>query len=184
MRVGFGPPDAPPQELPEGQPVEAAGYRVTFMGSEPVPAMRIGDMPGALTEDGTVTVQMLRDTAGEAYLYVVGVDIDDQVLRTGEPVETENFRYTFLGQLDGAGIDIKRDPGDTFIWVAVGMAVVGLAITFYVPRRRLWVKVTGNRTQIAGIAEKTTRLDRELRLMGAELGATDALRPGDLQRDW
>ena len=184
MRVGFGPPDAPARELPVAEPVEAAGYSVTFTGAEAVPAMRIGDMPGAVTEDGTVTVQMLRDTAGEAYLYVVGIDIDDQALPAGEPVETENFRYTFAGQLEGAGIDIKRDPGDTFIWVAVGMAVVGLAITFYVPRRRLWVKVTGEHTQIAGIAEKTTRLDRELRLMGAELGASDALRPGDLQREW
>jgi hypothetical protein len=46
------------------------------------------------------------------------------------------------------------------------------------------VKVTADRTQIAGIAEKTTRLDRELRLMGAELGARDALRPGDLDREW
>jgi hypothetical protein len=64
------------------------------------------------------------------------------------------------------------------------MAIVGLAITFYVPRRRLWVKVGTERTQIAGVAEKTTRLDRELRLMGAELGAADALKPGDLERDW
>ncbi len=184
MRVGFGPPDAAAQELPVGEPVEAAGYTVTFVGPEAVPAMLIADMPGAVTADGSVTAQMLSDTAGEPYLYLVGIDIDDQVLSAGEPVETESFRYTFRGQLDGAGIDIRRDPGDTFIWLAVGMAVVGLAITFYVPRRRLWVKVTGERTQIAGIAEKTTRLDRELRLMGAELGAADALRPGDLEREW
>lgn len=45
------------------------------------------------------------------------------------------------------------------------MAMVGLAITFYVPRRRLWVKVTPARTYMAGVAEKTTRLGREMRLM-------------------
>jgi cytochrome c biogenesis protein len=184
MRVGFGPPDAPARELPEGEPVEAAGHTVTFLGPEAVPAIQFADMPGAITEDGSVTVQMLHDSAGEAYLYVVGIDLDDQVLPAGEPVQTESFRYTFRGQLEGAGIDIRRDPGDTFIWLAVGMAIIGLAITFYVPRRRLWLKVTGERTQVAGIAEKTTRLDRELRLMGAELGSPDALRPGDLERDW
>jgi hypothetical protein len=184
MRAGFGPPDAPPRELPIGAPVDAEGYRVTFVGPEAVPAMRIADMPGAVTGDGTVTVQMLRDTAGEAYLFVVGIGAEPQVLPVGQPLQTESFRYTFAGQLEGSGIDIRRDPGDTFIWLAVGMAVVGLAITFYVPRRRLWVKVTRDRTHIAGIAEKTTRLDRELRLMGADLGASDALRPGDLDREW
>jgi hypothetical protein len=184
MRVGFGPPDAAPRELPRGEAVDAAGHRVTFTGQETVPAIQIADMPGAMTADGSVTVQMLRDTAGQAYLYVVGIDPDDQVLRPGEPVQTENYLYTFRGQLDGAGIDIRRDPGDTFIWIAVGMAIVGLSITFYVPRRRLWLKVTGERTQVAGIAEKTTRLDRELRLMGAELGSPDALRPGDMEREW
>jgi hypothetical protein len=59
------------------------------------------------------------------------------------------------------------------------MAIVGLGVTFYVPRRRLWVKVTEGRTYLAGIAERTTRFSRELRLMGAELGARDALLPGD-----
>ena len=77
-------------------------------------------------------------------------------------------------------MSVKRDPGQRFIWLAVGMAIIGLSITFYVPRRRLWVKVTGSRTYFAGIAEKTSRLGREMRVMGAELGSRDALRPEDL----
>ena len=62
------------------------------------------------------------------------------------------------------------------------MAMVGLTMTFYVPRRRLWVKVTPARTYMAGIAEKTTRLGREMRLMGAQLGSRDALQDGDTSR--
>jgi hypothetical protein len=34
---------------------------------------------------------------------------------------------------------------------------------------------------MAGVAERTTRFSRELRLMGAELGAKDALQPGDIE---
>ncbi len=184
MRVGMGSNVDAPAELPEGEAAIVGGYRVEFVRPAAVPALRIDDMPGAISEDGSVTVQMPVDSRGEAYLYVAGIDVDGQVLRPGEPVETEGFVYTFAGRREGAGIDVRRDPGDTFIWIAVAMAIVGLAITFYVPRRRLWVKVTTARTQIAGIAEKTTRLDRELRIMGAELGSTDALRPGDLDRDW
>jgi cytochrome c biogenesis protein len=183
MRVGFGSQDATPVELPQGEPTDVDGYRVTFTGPESIPAVRIDDMPGAVTEDGAVTVQMPTDRAGSSYLYVTGIDEQNRVLRSGEPLETGTNSYTFEGRVEGAGIDVRRDPGDTFIWIAVGMALVGLSITFYVPRRRLWVKVTGDRTQIAGIAEKTTRLGRELRLMGAELGAQDALLPGDLMRD-
>jgi len=61
------------------------------------------------------------------------------------------------------------------------MALVGLAVTFYVPRRRLWVRVTPTRTQLAGVAERTTRFGRELRRLGAELGAPDALLPEDVE---
>src|SRR5690606_25204686 len=97
------------------------------------------------------------------------------------PATVENgYTYEFRGQVEAAGINVRQDPGHTFIWVAVGMAMVGLGITFYVPRRRLWVRVTPGRTFFAGQAEKTTRLGRELRLMGAELGSRDALRPEDL----
>ena len=64
----------------------------------------------------------------------------------------------------------------------VAMAIIGLAITFYIPRRRVWVKVTGSRTYMAGIAERTSRFSRELRRLGAELGSQDALQPGDLDR--
>jgi hypothetical protein len=42
------------------------------------------------------------------------------------------------------------------------------------------VKVEEGRTAMAGVAERTTRFGRELRLMGQALGAEDAVLPGDL----
>jgi cytochrome c biogenesis protein len=103
-------------------------------------------------------------------------------LTQGNAVTAQNgYSYRFDGQVEASGVSVKRDPGSTFIWVAVGMAMAGLAITFYVPRRRLWVKITEGRTLMAGVAERTTRFSRELRLMGAELGAKDALQPGDIE---
>jgi hypothetical protein len=62
------------------------------------------------------------------------------------------------------------------------MAMVGLALTFYLPRRRLWVKVTPTRVSMAGMAERTARFSREMRLLGHELGSRDAARPEDLTR--
>jgi cytochrome c biogenesis protein ResB len=140
-------------------------------------------MPGATNEAGA-TVQMPNGPNGEPYLYVVGIDPNPIVLGKDMPVTTDaGYTFTFRGQVEASGVSVRRDPGDTFIWVAVGMAIVGLAVTFYVPRRRLWVKVTPGRTYMAGIAEKTTRLGREMRFMGAELGAEGVLLESDTRRE-
>ena len=169
--------------LRPGESVLAGEYRIEFTRALSIPAIQVFDMPGANTPDGAI-VQMPTTSDGTPYLFVSGVSGDNVLLAKDRPVSTANgFTYTFRGQVEASGVSVKRDPGDTFIWIAVGMAIVGLAITFYVPRRRLWVKVTPARTYMAGIAEKTTRLGREMRLMGAELGSRDALTEGDLARE-
>ncbi|MGI8925657.1 MAG: cytochrome c biogenesis protein ResB [Tepidiformaceae bacterium] len=174
---------AGPRDLPPGQPLDEGAVRIEYVRPEAIPATTVDDMPGA--GDGRAVIQMPLDGAGEPYLFVTGIAAENVVLRAGDaPYASEQgFTYSFGGRLEASGVSVRRDPGDTFIWVAVAMAIVGLAITFYVPRRRLWLKVTPEKTYIAGIAEKTTRLGRELRFMGAELGAQDALLPGDRTGD-
>ena len=172
----------PPRNLAAGQSASDAGYTFTYADARPIPAQRVGEMPGAISGDGVATVQMVDDHAGNSYLFVSGIDVNNVILMPGQAVRTSGgFTYEMVGRVEASGVSVRRDPGDTFIWVAVGMAIVGLAITFYVPRRRLWVKVTDSRTYLAGVAERTTRFGRELRFMGASLGARDALQPGDLE---
>jgi cytochrome c biogenesis protein len=36
----------------------------------------------------------------------------------------------------------KKDPGQGIVWGAFASLIVGLAITFYLPRRRIWAKLT------------------------------------------
>ncbi len=171
-------------EMKPGDVLSFGDYRVEFVGAQAIPALRIGDMPGSVSADGSATAQMPVDRSGSPYLFVTGVDAENLALEPGKPVTTSSgYTYAFEGRVEASGVSVKRDPGGTFIWVAVGMALVGLAITFYVPRRRLWVKVTEGRMYMAGVAERTTRFSRELRLMGAELGARDALLEGDVERD-
>lgn len=183
LRVLLVTGDVPEGVLAPGTTATAGGYRVEFREARSIPAMRVDDMPGATSEDRTVVVQMPSGRDGEPYLFVSGIDSDNVELIEDQPLRTPGgYTYTFAGRIEAAGLSVRRDPGDTFIWVAVGMAMVGLSITFYVPRRRLWAKVTPNRTYLAGMAERTTRFGRELRLMGADLGARDALLPGDTER--
>jgi hypothetical protein len=35
----------------------------------------------------------------------------------------------------------KHDPGQGLIWLAFGSLIVGLAVTFYLPRRRIWARL-------------------------------------------
>jgi hypothetical protein len=169
--------------LKPGESVQAGDYRIAFTRALTIPAIQVFDMPGATTSEGA-TVQMPTTADGTPYLFVTGIDENNIILARDRPVATDSgLTYTFRGQVEASGVSVRRDPGDTFIWIAVAMAIVGLAITFYVPRRRLWVKVTPARTYMAGIAEKTTRLGREMRLMGAELGSRDALEDADTRRE-
>jgi hypothetical protein len=184
LRVAISGEDLAPRELDVKNAIANRGYSIEYVEARSIPAIRVGDMPGAQTTDGGVAVQMPRDGNGQPYLFVTGVDADSLVMEAGRPVRASTgYTYAFGGRIEASGISVRRDPGDTFIWVAVATAMVGLAITFYVPRRRLWVKVTGTRTHLAGVAERSTRFGRELRLMGAELGARDALQPGDLDAE-
>lgn len=173
-----------PVVMRPGDERTVGGYRVAFVRGESVPVRRIADLPGAGGEGGA-TAQLLTDSNGQPYLLVLGVDGDEStVLRPNQPVRTSaGYSFTFGGRVEASGVSIRRDPGDTFIWLAVGMAVVGLATTFYVPRRRLWLKVTPARTWIAGQGERTRRLSRELRFLGAALGSPDALLPEDREAE-
>ena len=170
-----------PVELRPGEAVDTGRHRIAFRGIASVPAIPVLDMPRGQTV-GVVNVQMPEGADGRPFLFITDIDAGNVVIAEGATVETSSgYRYRFGGRVDASGIDVRRDPGDTFIWVAVGLAMLGLGVTFYVPRRRLWVRVTEQGTQLAGVAARTTRFGRELRHMGAELGARDALLPEDVE---
>jgi cytochrome c biogenesis protein len=47
-----------------------------------------------------------------------------------------------LQSIEGATIVIaKQDPGVDIVWLAFGLLIVGLLITFYLPRRRVWTRL-------------------------------------------
>lgn len=172
LRVALSGGDLGERRLRPGDEVALSNGTLRYNGPASIPAIRVDDMPG--TEAGA-TVQMFDEMPGQSALLVSGLDDGNVVLRPGEEYVAGNgYRYVFSGRVEASGLDVRRDPGDTFIWVAVGMGLIGLGITFYVPRRRLWVKVTPSRTYIAGIAERTTLLSAEFRRLGEELGSADA----------
>jgi cytochrome c biogenesis protein len=57
----------------------------------------------------------------------------------------------------------KRDPGAPIVWGAFATLLIGLAITFYLPRRRVWARLLPDgRLDLVGRADRQVDFDREL----------------------
>ena len=52
------------------------------------------------------------------------------------------YEYEFTGQRNFAGILVRKDRGDTLIWIAGGLFLVGLVATLWFPRARAWFRFT------------------------------------------
>lgn len=153
--------------IDEGTSGEIAGLTVRFEGVASLPAAVGTGVPGG----GDETLAQLVDAPGGGKaLQLVASGQPSITLTPGEPVTTGSYEYLFEGTREFAGISVKRDSGAWFIWVATGLLVTGLAITFYVPRRRLWVRLDRNGTNVAALAEKSGGFEKDMRTLAARLG--------------
>ena len=68
-----------------------------------------------------------------------------------------------LGGIEGATVLIaKSDPGQGIVWTAFGSLILGLLITFYLPRRRVWARVgTDGELRIVGRSDRYVDFERE-----------------------
>jgi cytochrome c biogenesis protein len=56
----------------------------------------------------------------------------------------------------------KQDPGQGIVWLAFGTLLTGLLITFYLPRRRVWARLTAaGDLRIVGRADRYVDFERE-----------------------
>lgn len=70
------------------------------------------------------------------------------------------------------GIVAKRDPGLGLVWLAFGLLIVGLALTFYLPRRRVWIRLDeAGELRLAWASDRYVPVRRELGGLLADLVA-------------
>jgi cytochrome c biogenesis protein len=69
------------------------------------------------------------------------------------------------------GMVIKTVPGAGIVWIAVASLISGVVVTFYLPRRRVWVRLTEGRAALVLRAERYVSVDRELDELVADLRA-------------
>ena len=100
-------------------------------------------------------------------------------LEPGESAEIGGLRVHVRGQREFAGIDVRRDRSDTLVWIGALFTVIGLMITFWVPRRRLWARISLRRDEtgatpalaLAGQAPTHANFTRELADIARQSGA-------------
>ncbi len=176
--------------LNEGDSGVTAGLEVSYVEAGAAPAIVVDDFP-ALTPDGRGSTQILLQMSNAIYgtgstsagtnlpvppvsgpprLAVTGLP-QPLTLEPGQTVVVGDYEYSFLGQRQFAQINAKRDRSDYLVWIGASMILLGLMLTFWVPRRRLWAKIGQDSTFIAGQASARANFTRELRRLARSAGA-------------
>ncbi|HEV8490245.1 MAG TPA: cytochrome c biogenesis protein ResB [Candidatus Limnocylindrales bacterium] len=136
-------------------------------GTMPVPGRDLG-----------LEMLLLRDADGIGTLIVIpyrirpGSPTDDPIIdRAGDMAIQAGERHT-LANIDFS-VELRRfsdftlliakhDPGQGIVWLAFGSLITGLAITFYLPRRRVWTRLTpAGELSIVGRSDRYVDFDRE-----------------------
>ena len=95
----------------------------------------------------------------------------------GEAARGADYQYTFEGRRSFTGITVRRDPSRQFIWIATILLLAGLCTTFFLPRRQIWVRITGGRLQLAGLAPRGSEFGEELQRLVQESTAPPGMNP-------
>jgi cytochrome c biogenesis protein ResB len=151
----------PSRPLRRGEVAAVEDISVEFREVTGLPAQELRDLPGF--PFGAI-LQLAPSVEGPPSLLLhdgAGLPLE---LRPGvASIGMANLIYTFEGQRAISGITVRRDPGTWLIWIAVALLIGGLIVTFYVPRCRLWLRLSDNGVTVAGQAGMTTNFDGEIR---------------------
>ncbi len=170
---GFGP--APKLE------VRATDGAILWSGPVPLTDSAGGLPFGTLAVPGRdIGLQLLLDRTSEGVgtllmlpYVVTGLNADGtNQIQTGFPLTVTNgatatfealdFSVTLKGFSDYTLLIAKRDPGQGIVWGAFASLILGLTITFYLPRRRIWARLGPDGTlALVGRSDRYVDFDRE-----------------------
>lgn len=64
--------------------------------------------------------------------------VPSQNLVQGEPQELAGLTFTFVRETRFTGLQVAKDPGTNLVWFSAALMVIGLAMLFYFPSKRIW----------------------------------------------
>jgi cytochrome c biogenesis protein len=96
-------------------------------------------------------------------------------LRRGDSATNPNVDFSIELQsfADYTLVIAKKDPGQGIVWLAFGSLISGILITFYLPRRRVWLRFGPERqVSIVGRSDRYVDFNREFGRLLDDLVAT------------
>ncbi|MHB8672588.1 MAG: cytochrome c biogenesis protein ResB [Candidatus Limnocylindrales bacterium] len=116
--------------------------------------------------DGIAALLVLpyRATGTAADGTVTTNDLFPMALAIGDTATSPDAGITAtLKRIEGATVIIaKKDPGAPVVWFAFILLILGLLITFYLPRRRVWTRIAPDGDlQIVGRSDRYVDFERE-----------------------
>jgi len=93
---------------------------------------------------GVVLIVPYRITGEDADGNPIATDLPPLALRAGtaSPADGTDFSVGVRGFGEYTLLIAKKDPGQGFVWTAFALLISGIAITFYLPRRRIWTRLS------------------------------------------
>jgi len=179
-----------PAELLE---IRDASARLVWHGPVILPGALAGRPQGFLTIPGSKVGLLLvldRASDGTAVLAVTGLGPTENPAESNllfvrglglggvsDPAATGGYSIRWESAGAFTGMVIKRDPGKGVIWIAFLSLIVGLVLSFYFPRRRVWARLDGDRLSIALTGDRYVNAEREFDELLKELSARFGRRP-------
>jgi cytochrome c biogenesis protein ResB len=77
-------------------------------------------------------------------------------------VASQGWRVTLNSADESTVLLVTRDSGSALIWPAAVLLILSLCVTFYLPQRRIWVKVVGRRVHLAALREHFVNIRPDL----------------------
>jgi cytochrome c biogenesis protein len=131
-----------------------------------IPGARVG-LVAVLSEGADSGAQLVMQGLGPAdsesgdsvtlFLVTVPVGI------TTDPEVTAGHSISWAGTGAWTGMVVKNDPGQPVVWIAFGLLISGIVLTFYFPRRRAWARIEGAEIRLAFLADRYVDAGREFR---------------------
>jgi cytochrome c biogenesis protein ResB len=93
---------------------------------------------------GVVLIVPYRITGEDADGNPIAEDLPPLALQAGtaSPAEGTDFSVGVRSFGEYTLLIAKKDPGQGFVWTAFALLISGIAITFYLPRRRIWTRLS------------------------------------------
>lgn len=94
-----------------------------------------------------------------------------------DPRTTAGYTVDWQGSAAYTGMVIKRDPGAGLIWIAYLSLMIGLVLTFYFPRRRVWARLHADHLELAFLGDRYVASEKEFDDLLDDLSAQLRNRP-------